>query len=136
MPAHLVGDQCHFYFRPGDPPPWYAPDTPEQTEMISKGSGRKKQKVEVRGHMGQAKGKKQVLWEWGLWKEGMILTIDDTDERGRSQDLSMDHTLQVSSSLYHCVAVCVGLPAVGRRAPVLPQRRQLSNTWCRAAGTS
>ena len=43
MPAHLVGDQCHFYFRPGDPPPWYAPDTPEQTEMISKGSGRKKQ---------------------------------------------------------------------------------------------
>ena len=54
--------------------------------------------------MGQAKGKKQVLWEWGLWKEGMILTIDDTDERGRSQDLSMDHTLQVSSSL--CGRVC------------------------------
>ena len=74
------------------------------TEMISKGSGRKRQKVEVWGCMGQAKGKKQVLWEWGLWKEGMILTIDDTDERGRSQDLSMDHTLQVSSSL--CGRVC------------------------------
>ena len=71
-----VGQLQYFYYRSAeergdrkpDPPPFYLPATfaPER-------------------YVGQAKGKKQVLWERGLWKDGMIEKVDDDDPKGRDQ---------------------------------------------------
>lgn len=49
----------------------------------------------MQGYHGKPKGLKQVLWERGLWKEGMIKTVDpDKDKQGRGHDLSMVHVLE------------------------------------------
>ena len=71
-----MGELQYFYYRSAaergdrkpDPPPFYLPATfaPER-------------------YVGQAKGKKQVLWERGLWKDGMIEKVDDDDPKGRDQ---------------------------------------------------
>jgi len=75
------GDMQYFFFRDRDetgtgrpdPPPWYAPHLrPEE-------------------YVGKAKGMKQVLWERGLWKEGMVGSIDEDDER--DQSFSMTYVL-------------------------------------------
>lgn len=44
-------------------------------------------------YVGLAKGKKQVLYERGLWKNGMIEHVDEDDAKGRDQSLSIDHAL-------------------------------------------
>jgi hypothetical protein len=76
------GDEQHFYFRDGeengtgmpDPPPWYKP-----TASLDE-------------YLGKAKGKKQILWERGLWVDGMVDKIAEEDTRG--QALSMTHALE------------------------------------------
>ena len=40
-----------------------------------------------------AKGKKQILWERGSWKDGMVEKVDEDDAKGRDRSLSMDHML-------------------------------------------
>ena len=44
-------------------------------------------------YVGLAKGKKQILFERGLWKEGMVEKVDEDDPKGRDQSMSMDHVL-------------------------------------------
>lgn len=47
------------------------------------------------GYRGKAKGMKQILFERGLWKKGMIGKVDkEKDPQGRGEDLSMVHVLQ------------------------------------------
>jgi len=79
-----VDEMQHFFFRTGeengtgvdDPPPWYAPN------------------VSASEYLGQAKGLKQVLWERGLWVDGMVRAVgEDDDEPQRSQSMSMTHVL-------------------------------------------
>lgn len=41
----------------------------------------------------KAKGKKQVLYERGLWRTGMVEQVDDDDPKGRDQSVSMNHVL-------------------------------------------
>ena len=58
-----------------DPPPWYKPHlSPDE-------------------YVGQAKGKKQVAWERGMWKDGMIEKVDEDDAKGRDQSMSLNHVL-------------------------------------------
>lgn len=58
-----------------DPPPFYKPD------------------MAPADYIGLAKGKKQILFERGLWKVGLVEKIDDDDPKGRDQAMSMDHIL-------------------------------------------
>lgn len=84
-----LGDLQHFYFRSAaerqadgatdglpDRPPFYKPLSMPPDEYV-----------------GLAKGKKQVLYERGLWKDGMVEKVDEEDPKGRDQSMSMDHTL-------------------------------------------
>ena len=57
----------YFYFREGDPPPFYKPGLAPSE------------------YVGKAKGMKQVLWERGLWVEGMLVDIAEDDPKGRDQ---------------------------------------------------
>ena len=75
-----VGDIQHFYFREGDPPPWYKPNLPPSE------------------YIGKAKGMKQIMWERGLWKDGMLVDIDEDDQKGRDQ-VWLKPTLQTFFSL-------------------------------------
>lgn len=83
-----VGETQYFHFRSAeersdsgatdgkpDPPPFYKPD------------------LQPSEYVGQAKGKKQVLFERGLWKAGMVEKVDEDDPKGRDQSMSMDHVL-------------------------------------------
>lgn len=83
-----LGEMQYFHFRSAeerrdagatdglpDPPPFYKPDLPAAE------------------YVGLAKGKKQVLFERGLWKTGMVERLDEDDPRGRDQSMSMDHVL-------------------------------------------
>lgn len=83
-----LGELQYFYFRSAeerrdagatdgkpDPPPFYKPDLP------------------LADYVGQAKGKKQVLFERGMWKNGMVETIEDDDPKGRDKSMSMDYVL-------------------------------------------
>lgn len=82
------GDMQYFYFRSAeerrdagesdgkpDPPPFYKPD------------------MQPSDYVGKAKGKKQILFERGMWKAGMVERIDEDDVRGRDQSMSIDHVL-------------------------------------------
>lgn len=82
------GDVQYFYFRSAeerrnagatdgkpDPPPFYRQD------------------MQPVDYVGLPKGKKQVLHERGLWREGMIESVDEDDPKGRDQRLSMDYVL-------------------------------------------
>lgn len=82
------GDLQFFYFRSADerrldgatdgmpdPPPFYRPD------------------LSPNDYIGLAKGKKQILYERGLWKPGMVEKVDDDDPKGRDQSMSMDYVL-------------------------------------------
>lgn len=40
-----------------------------------------------------AKGKKQILYERGLWTAGMVEKVDEDDPKGRDQCMSMDYVL-------------------------------------------
>lgn len=62
-----IGDIQHFEFREGDAPPWYKPG------------------LAPAEYVGKAKGMKQILWERGLWREGMLVEIDEDDAKGRDQ---------------------------------------------------
>ena len=57
----------HFEFREGDAPPFYKPG------------------LAPAEYVGKAKGMKQVLWERGLWVEGMLVDIAEDDPKGRDQ---------------------------------------------------
>jgi len=70
-----VGDIQHFAYRAGDPPPHFEPNVTE--------------------YIGKAKGKRQILWERGLWKVGMVEFVDDDDPKGRDQSMSMDYMLSL-----------------------------------------
>lgn len=83
-----LGEMQYFYFRSAqeradagatdgnpDPPPFYKPD------------------LAFQDYVSQAKGKKQILFERGLWKTGMIERVDEDDPKGRDQSLSMDFVL-------------------------------------------
>lgn len=83
-----LGEMQYFYFRSAaerrdagatdgmpDPPPFYKPD------------------MQPADYVGLAKGKKQVLYERGMWKAGMVERVDEDDSKGRDQSLSMDHVL-------------------------------------------
>ena len=52
---------------------------------------RRGKQVVVEGWAGKAKGLKQVLWERGLWKDGMVQRVKPDDEKG--QDMCMQTTL-------------------------------------------
>ena len=43
------------------------------------------------GYVGKAKGWQQVIWERGLWVDGMQNRIEEDDEDGRDQRLSAYH---------------------------------------------
>ena len=61
LPPHTAGRRhpTHFYFQEGDDPPWYKPG------------------LAAAEYVGKAKGMKQILWERALWKEGMLVEIDE-----------------------------------------------------------
>lgn len=83
------GELQFFYFRSGeerrddgsdkdgkpDPPPFYRPE------------------MQPADYVGLAKGKKQILYERGLWKAGMVEKVDEDDPKGRNQTMSMDYIL-------------------------------------------
>lgn len=83
-----MGELQYFYFRSAeerrddgatdnkpDPPPFYKPD------------------LQPADYVGLAKGKKQVLYERGLWKAGMVEKVDEDDPKGRDKSMSMDDVL-------------------------------------------
>jgi hypothetical protein len=47
--------------------------------------------------VGKAKGKKQVAYERGLWKVGMVEKVDEDDPKGRDKSMSLDHVLSSCS---------------------------------------
>eukprot|EP00733_Pompholyxophrys_punicea_P001340 Pompholyxophrys_punicea_v1_NODE_628_length_1560_cov_14.393094.p2 type:complete len:261 gc:universal NODE_628_length_1560_cov_14.393094:630-1412(+) len=51
----------------------------QSTTIAPKKAPRKSRKIndQIEGYVGKAKGKKQVLWERGLWKPGMTADHDD-----------------------------------------------------------
>ena len=59
------GQTQHFSFQPGDPPPFY--DLTAPPEDIKDNN----QQVLREGYVGKPKGVKQVLWERGLWENGL-----------------------------------------------------------------
>ena len=67
-----AGQTQHMCFQPGDPPPFYEPDAPEfdTYREVEDEKGERGVKL-FRGNVGKPKGKKQVLWEGGLWKTGL-----------------------------------------------------------------
>lgn len=76
-PPLKVGDVQHLTFQPGDPPPFYAPNlTPQE-------------------YIGQPKGAKQIAYERGLWKQGMVMR-DDT---------------KTMRSVHHVLAKCLDFQA-------------------------
>lgn len=83
-----VGEMQYFYFRSveerrddgatdgmPDPPPFYKPD------------------LQPADYVGLAKGKKQVLYERGMWQAGMVEQVDEDDPKGRDKTMSMDYVL-------------------------------------------
>ena len=54
-------------------------------------TNKKDEVVMVEGWDGKKKGLKQVLWERGLWKDGMVLKVNPDDKNG--QDMCMQTTL-------------------------------------------
>ena len=82
------GDVQFFYFRSAeeraadgatdgkpDPPPFYKPE------------------LKADEYVGKAKGKKQIVYERGLWKAGMVEKIDEDDPKGRDVSMSLNHVL-------------------------------------------
>ena len=59
------GELQYFEFREGDPPPKFEPN--------------------LTYFVGKAKGKRQVLYERGKRKDGMVEKVDDDDPKGRDQ---------------------------------------------------
>ena len=56
------------------------------------------------GYVGKAKGWQQVIWERGLWVDGMQNRIEEDDEDGRDQRLSAYHVtapLSLSPATIH-----------------------------------
>ena len=71
-PVLHAGDVQHLVFQPGDPPPFYKLDLSEDE------------------YIGRPKGAKQIAFERGLWRQGMVLRDDENHER----------------SCYHALAAC------------------------------
>ena len=84
------GDTQIFFFGEGMPPPWYKPNAPKYDRPTGKRDKEGRDLVEE-GYVGKAKGMKQVLWERGLWKEGMVKRLEEDAEGGLG--LSMYHVL-------------------------------------------
>ena len=81
-----AGETQSFYFKESDPPPWYKPNAPKR-DRVEPITG----KVLEQGYVDKPKGKKQVLWERGWWKEGMVNKLEEDD--GRDMSLSAHHVL-------------------------------------------
>jgi len=95
-----VGDSQSMEFREGDPPPFYMLDDAQKKDrQEQKQKARKNGRapttvtVTVEGYEGKAKGMRQVLWERGLYKPGMIGRVSEDDPQGRGHDMSMAHVL-------------------------------------------
>ena len=93
-----IGDTQHMEFSSNAdcPPPLYALNAARGNcaKMDKKGkevTNKKYEVVVVEGWAGKAKGIKQVLWERGLWKDGMVLKVNPDDKNG--QDMCMQTTL-------------------------------------------
>jgi len=74
------------------------------------------------GYVGKAKGWQQVIWERGLWVDGMQNRIEEDDEDGRDQRLSA----------YHVTAPLFTLTCHHPRNPsptTTPSRQVLSDCW-------
>ena len=74
------------------------------------------------GYVGKAKGWQQVIWERGLWVDGMQNRIEEDDEDGRDQRLSAYHVtapLSLSPATIHATP----------RPPPTPSRQVLSDCW-------
>ena len=67
------GDVQHFDFQPGDPPPFYEPNAPKQDVKgrIVLPNGQTKE-INQHGYIGKPKGMRQIAWERGLWRPGMV----------------------------------------------------------------
>ena len=63
-----MGDIQYFEFQEDDPLPFYHPH------------------LAASEYVGKAKGIKQVLYERGLWRDGMLLEIDENDAKGCDQE--------------------------------------------------
>lgn len=81
------GDVQRFTFQAGDPLPFYDVDAPPKNVKDSRrirvrtpgeGPGFKFALGTVVGYEGKPKGLRQVLWERGLWQEGMTSNADPT----------------------------------------------------------
>ena len=69
------------------PAPFYAIDAARDNcanldKKSKEVTNKKDEVVVVEGWAGKAKGLNQVLWERGLWKDGMVLKANPDDERG------------------------------------------------------
>ena len=71
LKALTPGDTQHLIFQPGDPPPFYEKN--------------------AKNYVGTAKGLKQVAWERGLWRAGMVGYDEEATDR----------------SLYHVLLECM-----------------------------
>ena len=59
------GQTQHFTFKEGDPPPFFDLSAPPEDILDSNNN------VLKEGYIGKPKGLKQVLWERGLWEDGL-----------------------------------------------------------------
>lgn len=89
------GDTQHFYFRPGDPPPFYDVSAPA-TDTTSTSRKRKNGEFAVKeGYIGKPKGMMQIAWERGLVPpDGKMhgrKVADDADDDEKL--LSLPHVL-------------------------------------------
>jgi hypothetical protein len=78
-----VGDTQCMIFKEGDQPPHFEPNAPKYDILASEGAKARE------GYVGKAKGLRQILWERGLYFEGMIKTIPKHDKKGRDSSYSM-----------------------------------------------
>ena len=63
------GEKQRFVFQEGDPPPFYDLNAPEH-DVLAQGDAKAK-----KGHVGQRKGTRQLLWERGWHHDGMVASI-------------------------------------------------------------
>lgn len=96
-----VGDIQHFAYRAGDPPPHFEPNVTE--------------------YIGKAKGKRQILWERGLWKVGMVEFVDDDDPKGRDQVL-LPQPCAIAIDLF---LLCTAAAIAPDSRPPLPSPRHV-----------
>lgn len=98
-----VGDTQHMAFEEGAPPPFYACEALPHTSQKKKNS-RGKEVVTHEAYVGKAKGMRQVLWERGLFVEGMSASADAPAEKRMDEIISsLPDFKNEKSALQHTV---------------------------------